>query len=275
MAEAVATRSNLALRLLTAAVCAPLIIWMLYWAPPWVFPAVTGGVCGLGAFELFSMLVPAHKPTMAWGVLSSIAVFALIAFAPAQPAFAVSVVALTCAGMLLALVRPEPIEHAAMRMAWSIAGPLYMGALFGALAALYRLEHGGSWVLLSLMCGFFSDTGGYFVGRSLGKRKLAPLVSPNKTIEGALGGLASGLLGGLLAHVWYLRELGLFEALALALVATAMGQAGDLCESLIKRSVGVKDSGTVLPGHGGILDRSDAILFSAAIIWAYVELFRG
>jgi phosphatidate cytidylyltransferase len=122
------------------------------------------------------------------------------------------------------------------------------------------------------MCGFFSDTGGYFVGRRFGRRQLAPIVSPKKTVEGAIAGLAGGLLGGLLAHFWYLRELALPNAIGLSLAATAIGQAGDLCESLIKRSMGVKDSGTVLPGHGGIMDRSDAMLFSAATIWAYVAL---
>jgi phosphatidate cytidylyltransferase len=107
----------------------------------------------------------------------------------------------------------------------------------------------------------------------MGKRKLAPTVSPKKTVEGSLGGLGGGLFGGVLAHFWFLRELALPNAIVLSLLATAFGQAGDLCESLIKRSVGVKDSGTILPGHGGILDRSDAMLFSAAVIWAYVSLF--
>jgi phosphatidate cytidylyltransferase len=177
--------------------------------------------------------------------------------------------------MLVALARPAPLEHAAARMGWSLAGPLYLGTLFGAIARLYDHRHGGSWVMLALLCGFLSDTGGYFVGRKLGKHRLAPVVSPKKTIEGALGGLAAGLCGGLVAHFWLLRELPLWHAVVLSLLATALGQAGDLCESLVKRSVGVKDSGTLLPGHGGILDRSDAMLFSAAVIWAYQAIFAG
>jgi phosphatidate cytidylyltransferase len=177
--------------------------------------------------------------------------------------------------MLVTLVRPEPISQAATRMGWAMAGPLYMGGLFGAITAVFRHEHGGSWVLLALLCGFLSDTAGYFVGRKLGQRALHPTVSPKKTIEGSIGGLAAGLASGLFAHLWLLPELSLGSALGLALAATAVGQAGDLCESLIKRSVSVKDSGTLLPGHGGILDRSDAMLFSAATIFAYLSLTHG
>jgi phosphatidate cytidylyltransferase len=160
-------------------------------------------------------------------------------------------------------------------MGWATAGPLYVGGLFGAIAAVYRHTHGGSWVMLTLLCGFLSDTCGYFVGRRFGKHPLAPIVSPKKTIEGSIGGMVAGLCSGLLAHFWFLRELPLVEAIVLSLAATAFGQAGDLFESLIKRSVGVKDSGTLLPGHGGILDRSDAMLFSAAVVWAYLEVFAS
>jgi phosphatidate cytidylyltransferase len=265
--------SNLALRLLTAAICGPFIIYMLWWGPAWLFPAVTGTVALGGAWEMFSMIAPQHALLRGFGVVASVAVYCMIGLGIGIQHLPLAVIGLACLGMLFALARPEPLEGAAMRMGWLIAGPLYLGALFGALALLFRHPHGGSWVMLALLCGFLSDTAGYFVGRSLGKRKLAPVVSPKKTVEGAFGGLGGGLFGGVLAHVWFLRELPLPDAIVLSLFATAFGQAGDLCESLIKRSVGVKDSGTILPGHGGILDRSDAMLFSAAVIWAYVSLF--
>jgi phosphatidate cytidylyltransferase len=275
MTETASAKSNLALRLLTAGIWAPVILFLLYLAPPWGFPLVAGIVCALGAWELFRMLAPGERVLQSWGVLASSAVYALFALQIAQPFAALGLIVLVCAGMLISLARPEPIDRAAVRMGWSIAGPLYLGGLFATTALLYGQPHGGSWVLLALLCAFWSDTGGYFVGRRYGRRKLAPLVSPKKTVEGAIGGLAAGLLGGLLAHFWFLRELPLLNAIAVSLVATAVGQAGDLCESLIKRSVGVKDSGTVLPGHGGILDRSDAMLFSAASIWVYVVLVHG
>jgi phosphatidate cytidylyltransferase len=177
-------------------------------------------------------------------------------------------------GMLIALVKPEPLEDAANRTGWAIAGPLYIGGCFGAIGAIFDRPYGGSWVILTLLFSFLSDTAGYFVGRKWGKHKLSPVVSPKKTIEGAVGGLAAGLLSGVLMSLTLLPVLPLWHALPLALVATAAGQAGDLCESLIKRSCGVKDSGTVLPGHGGFLDRSDAMMFVSAVVWAYVTL-RG
>ena len=267
--------SNLALRLLTAAVFAPLILYSLYLGPWWGFPLIAVTACVLGAHELFAMIAPEHLVLRAYGVLASLAVFVLVAWPQAQRWFLPALIALTCTGLVVSLRDPEPVERAAARMGWAVAGPLYMGALFGAIAALFAFPHGGSWVVLALVFGFFSDTAGYFVGRRFGKRPLAPLVSPKKTIEGAIGGLAGGLFGGILAHFTILPVLPLTHAIVLSLVATALGQLGDLSESLIKRSVGVKDSGTILPGHGGILDRSDAMLFSVATVWMYVTLIAS
>jgi len=265
--------SNLALRLLTAAVFAPLILYSLYLGPWWGFPLIAAIACGLGAHELFAMIAPRHWLLRAYGVAASLVVFGLVALPEAQRWVLASLITLTCTGLAVGLRDPEPVEHAAAaRMGWAVAGPIYIGALFGALASLFGREHGGSWVVLALVFAFFSDTAGYFVGRRFGKRPLAPVVSPKKTVEGALGGLAGGLAGGLIAHFTILPVLPLWHAIVLSLVATAFGQLGDLSESLIKRSVGVKDSGTILPGHGGVLDRSDAMLFTAAAVWLYVTL---
>jgi phosphatidate cytidylyltransferase len=264
--------SNLALRLLTAAVFAPLILYLLYLGPWWGFPLIAAIACVLGAHELFAMVAPQHLLLRIYGTAASLAVFMLVALPAAQRWTLASMIALTCIGLAVGLREPEPVDRAAARMGWAVAGPLYMGALFGAIASLFAREHGGSWVVLALVFGFFSDTAGYFVGRRFGKRPLAPIVSPKKTVEGAFGGLAGGVAGGVIAHFTILPVLPLAHAVVLSLVATAFGQLGDLSESLIKRSVGVKDSGTLLPGHGGILDRSDAMLFSVATVWLYVTL---
>jgi phosphatidate cytidylyltransferase len=264
--------SNLALRLLTAAVFAPLILYSLYFGPWWGFPLIAAIACGLGAHELFAMIAPRHWLLRVYGVAASLVVFGLVALPEAQRWVLASLITLTGTGLAIGLRDPEPIEHAAARMGWAVAGPIYIGALFGALASLFGRDHGGSWVVLALVFAFFSDTAGYFVGRRFGKRPLAPVVSPKKTVEGALGGLAGGLAGGLIAHFTILPVLPLGHAIVLSLIATAFGQLGDLSESLIKRSVGVKDSGTILPGHGGVLDRSDALLFTAATVWLYVTL---
>jgi len=267
-------KSDLALRLGTAGVTAPLIIWSLYFGPPWFFPMLAVIACSFAAYELFAMIAPKHVVLRAYGSLATLGVFGAMVVPGAQAHLAGVVIGCVVIGMLMALVKAEPLEDAANRTGWAIAGPIYIGGTFGAIAALFDRPHGGSWVIVTLLFSFLSDTAGYFVGRKWGKHKLSPVVSPKKTIEGAIGGLAAGLLSGVFMSLTLLPVLPLWHAVPLALVATAAGQAGDLCESLIKRSAGVKDSGSVLPGHGGFLDRSDAMMFVSAVVWAYVTL-RG
>jgi len=124
--------------------------------------------------------------------------------------------------------------------------------------------------MLVFFFSWMSDTGGYFAGRFLGKHKLYEAVSPKKTVEGSLGGLAGGLAGMFLTRAVLLPDLPLSHGIPLALGATALGQAGDLGESVLKRSTGVKDSGAIVPGHGGILDRVDALMMTSVVVYLYV-----
>jgi phosphatidate cytidylyltransferase len=158
----------------------------------------------------------------------------------------------------------------------TVFGPLYLGGGMAAIVLLKRdaAGDGPGFVLLSLMLSWLSDTGAYFAGRFLGKRKLYPAVSPKKTIAGAFGGLGGAVVGALLASFFYLRSLPVAHGVVLALVGGALGQLGDLGESLLKRSVGVKDSGGIVPGHGGILDRVDALLVTATVSYLYVVFVR-
>ena len=169
---------------------------------------------------------------------------------------------------------PSILSHRPL-LPWLLAGPLYVGGLLATLALLHRHSHGGEWVLLALLLAWLGDTGAYFAGRALGRRSLFKTVSPTKTVEGGLGGIAGSLVGALTAHFLFLPELGLVQAFGLSLVGGSLGQIGDLCESLIKRSAGVKDSGRILPGHGGFLDRIDALLFTSAATWIYLTLFHS
>jgi phosphatidate cytidylyltransferase len=179
---------------------------------------------------------------------------------------------LPLAAMLLTLARLGDMQTAALRTFAAGFGPLYLGGGLGALALLRRDAgaDGPSFVVLALTLSWFSDTGAYFAGRFLGKRKLYEAVSPKKTVAGALGGLAFAALGALAGSFFYLRSLPVEHGLALALIAGGLGQAGDLGESLLKRSFGVKDSGGIVPGHGGILDRVDALLVTGTITYLYV-----
>ena len=179
-------------------------------------------------------------------------------------------------GPLLTLVRLGEMPTAALRATSMGFGPLFVGVPLTLLAILRRDlgAEGPGFVVLTIMFAWFGDTGGYFAGRFLGRRKLYEAVSPKKTVEGAIGGLAGSVFGAVLAHSWVLPSLPLAHGVPLALVAGALGQAGDLGESVLKRSTGVKDSGAIVPGHGGILDRVDALILTSAVTYLYTLWFR-
>ncbi|MBX3269212.1 MAG: phosphatidate cytidylyltransferase [Sandaracinaceae bacterium] len=262
--------SNLALRLLTAAVGIPIILWMLFYAPAYVFSGFGVFAAGVAATELAAMTLDSERLLSTWMVLATAAVTAVLTFVPSGEALTALLLGLFVAGPLLVLFRPDPLERAALRMGWLIGGPIYVGGAIAAIAKLHHItEGGGTWVVLAMALAWGSDTGGYFAGRAFGKHKLYEKISPKKTIEGAIGGLAAVVAMALVVHFVWLPALGPLHAIVLALVAGATGQAGDLCVSVIKRSTGVKDSGKIIPGHGGLLDRIDALMFTATVTLAY------
>jgi phosphatidate cytidylyltransferase len=186
--------------------------------------------------------------------------------------------AVPVAGMLVPLWRLGDIKTAGLRQMAGIGGPLYIGVALTTVGMLRRDlgDDGAGYVAMTLTFAWFGDTGAYFSGRYLGKAKLYPEISPGKTRAGFLGALAGASAGAMLAHVWYLPHIPLVDAVGLALVAGGMGQLGDLAESLLKRSSGMKDSGWILPGHGGLLDRIDALMIVSPIVYMYTLWFaRG
>jgi phosphatidate cytidylyltransferase len=133
---------------------------------------------------------------------------------------------------------------------------------------------GAGWVALAIAVTFGNDSGAYFTGRAFGRHKLAPAISPGKTVEGALGGLVASLVVTLIARSLFLPELSLRDCVMIGVPAAIVGPVGDLVESLLKRAAGAKDSGRLLPGHGGILDRIDALLFVGAYVFLYATQLR-
>ncbi|MDQ3035545.1 MAG: phosphatidate cytidylyltransferase [Myxococcota bacterium] len=261
---------NTLARLATAVVLIPVLLYLMFWAPWWGFQVVVSLAIARAAHELMRITVSgAPRLLHLWGVLATVGVTQAMVYAPSADVMTATLVVVVAVGTIVGLLAPVPHEAAGTRTAWLIAGPLYVGVLFGTIAKLHTLEHGGAWVLLAMWLAWASDTGAYFAGRYFGKTKLYPAVSPSKTVQGSIGGLLGSLTGGLAAHFWFLDALPLIDAIVLALVGGALGQIGDLVESLIKRSTKVKDSGHLLPGHGGLLDRVDALMFTGAACLIY------
>lgn len=272
---------NLFFRLLTAFIAIPIILALLYLLPWYAFGTLAFAALIVGALEFFAISHGDDLVGRTCGVLFTMAIFTVLVlseFATRHPtATLAAVLAVTPVALLVTLFRAGNQRTALLRMSALSMGPLYLGASLAAIASLRRVDAthgahvGAGLVVLTLMIAWFSDTAGYFVGKSIGGPRLYASVSPNKTWSGALGGLAGSALGALLAHFVYLHELPLARGLLAAIVCGAVGQAGDLCESLMKRSAGVKDSGAILPGHGGILDRLDAMMFVALGLYAAVR----
>jgi phosphatidate cytidylyltransferase len=273
----VAQKSNTLVRLATGFTGAPLILLLLYMGPPWGWLLFVSVAAAIGAVELFSMTHPGDRVSHAIGALLTLAVIGVLwSFGADARALLTLVIALPVVAIFLVLLRLGDIHTAAVRVMANVFGPLYVGGGLGSIILLRRDAgaDGPSLTVLALTLAWLSDTGAYFAGRYLGKHKLYEAVSPKKTVEGSLGGLASGLAGAVFMHFTVLRSLPLAHAVVLAVVAGALGQAGDLGESLLKRSFGVKDSGGIVPGHGGILDRVDALLVTATITYLYVLWVR-
>ena len=153
---------------------------------------------------------------------------------------------------------------------WAIAGILYVGWLLSFLVGL-RLDAGRNWVFFALFTTFGFDTIAFFVGRALGRHRLAPSISPNKTWEGAIGGVFGAIIVSLLFTLPTPLNLplGYGQAILLGLLVSVFGQFGDLVESLLKRNMGVKESSNMVPGHGGFLDRMDSVVFAGIVVYLY------
>jgi phosphatidate cytidylyltransferase len=254
------TKSDLVPRLIGAGMAIPLLLATLFYAPNWAVGLVLSVAAAIGAWEYLTMTGVRATPTLfAVGVLS--------------PVGSLSVIAM----MMTCLRMGDDPPLAGRSIALSLSSFAYVTLLFGGLVLLSRgpvpsevWKEQAGWVLLAMFIIFTGDTGAYFTGRLIGRHKLAPNVSPGKTIEGAIGGLVCSVGGGFAAVAMlaptHLPALTPAQICLFAVPSALLGQVGDLCESLIKRSAGAKDSGSIIYGHGGMLDRLDALMFAAPYI---------
>jgi phosphatidate cytidylyltransferase len=265
------TNQNLTVRIVTTLIASPLIVLLLYKGPRWGFYLLALPAALIGAWELFNMTHAGSRPSQVAGVVMTAAVSLAMWFSDGDARiFTTAVVLGPLLGPMFTLLWLGDMKTAALRACAMGFGPLFVGLPLTSLALLHKnLSEGPSYVVVAILFAWFGDSGGYFAGRFFGKHKLYEAVSPKKTIEGSIGGLVGSVVAAVLAHVWFLPSLTLAHGIPLALIAGALGQAGDLGESLLKRSTGVKDSGAIVPGHGGILDRVDALLVTSVVTYVY------
>lgn len=254
----------------------------------WLFTMTFTAIALVAFREAIAITLPGASPLKSVGMALVATAGIVAAFDGGQGGFAV--VSVLAVGVPLAsavfLVETEAIEQ------WSAvtATTLYLASfayaaidiranenlpargwlqdLAGLLPGVPDASGGGlAWFLLALLVTWLSDTFAYLVGKTLGRRKLIPRVSPNKTVEGAIGGLAAAAITAILCDQIFGMELGIAPAIAIGILLGLAGQIGDLAESMLKRMRGVKDSGTLIPGHGGMLDRIDALIFVVVVAW--------
>ncbi len=265
---------NLVVRIVTAVVLLPAVLALLI-AGGWWTAGLVAAAAGACALEYEVITQGRLGPTEILPVFGA----GLVALAAAARPYAFPALAtwilwgVFVAASVQALFSADR-EGAPTRTAHVVIGCLYAGLGLGPIAALRVVPQGLQWVISALVITWANDTCAYFAGRLLGRHKLHPAVSPNKTWEGFAGGVV-GSIGGMFVARWVaFPALTPTDCWALGLLGAVLGPLGDLCESLLKRTYGVKDSGTLIPGHGGLLDRVDALLFNAPAVYLYVVVVR-
>jgi phosphatidate cytidylyltransferase len=268
--------SNLFLRFLVALVAIPIVVAFLFFIPPPWFCLLVATVAAWTTIELFRLSSPNDRVVQGLGgALAFAAVLAHYFWYKNNEASRALLIALPLIGLVLSLIHPPVVSqfgspYSGLRVATFAFGPAYVAIPLSLLAVMQR-HHDARYAMFALILAWFSDTASYFGGRFWGRHPLYPGISPKKTIEGAVVGLAGTVLAAVLVKSTFLRD-GLSWAyfLFVGIVGGVLGQAGDMAESLLKRTAGVKDSGHGLPGHGGFLDRLDCTIFTTAT--TYVAL---
>lgn len=259
-------------RVITAAIGIPLFIILVWFGGRW-FSILIAVVVLIGTLEFLHITGKFDRrcPLTYFGLLWSLAV----AMSPHYKGTYLLPIVMTTAVMvsLVWLLFYSPREKAFRNWAWMLAGVVYIGWMLSYWVNLRALEDGMSWVYLAIFATFANDSGAFFVGKAWGKHHLALDISPGKTKEGALGGLLSAIVVAVIVSripiLFAFSPLEYWQAIVLGCLISVFAQLGDLVESLLKRNAGVKESGNFLPGHGGILDRFDSLIFVGAMVYYY------
>lgn len=256
-------------RELTTLVALPFIVWVIGWGHPAVYNVTIGIVAGLALYEF---LIMGRKKGYDIPIALCIGIMAFIIAAFVLEHVSVEI------GMYAALLiipasyvfGKTSLDEALPSSAVAVLATMYVGMLGGSMVRLRNdFPEGPRLVFFLLIVVWIGDAGAYYVGRQFGKHKLSPRISPKKTIEGLLGGIVTSITAAIVISLTFFPEMKLVHAIIIGSILSASGVVGDLAESMWKRSAAVKDSGTLIPGHGGFLDRFDSIFFTAPILYVY------
>ena len=264
-------------REITAAVAAPFAIWVIGWGHEYVFDATIAIIAVLALHEFLAL---GKAKGYDLPVVLCILIMLVIMAAFILHDLSVEI------GMFTALLvipasyvfsKTKPLQDSLPSSAIAVLATTYVGLLGGSLIRLRNdFPVGSKLVFFLLLVVWLGDSGAYYVGKKFGKHKMSPRISPKKTFEGLIGGITTSIITAVVIHFTFFREFPLLHAIIAGVILSFAGVVGDLAESMWKRSAEVKDSGTLIPGHGGFLDRFDSILFTAPILYCYWTLIvRG
>jgi len=258
---------------LSGVVLIPVVIYLvLYMGPLWIV-AVSTLIAFLALTELNGLGLH-RKRDGAFDLLGALTGSSCVpaVFFFGMEAFLPLLAALVFLYFLYGILCKRELADSSLDASHKVLGVAYLGLPLAFLPLLADLEQGRWWLLFLLVVIWSNDTFAYFVGKKFGRHRLAPEVSPKKSIEGAVGGIAGGALAGAVFVHFAGLQAGLVETIAMTIVIGLVAMAGDLAESVIKRAAGVKDSGTIIPGHGGVLDRIDSLIFPVPLLFCYLVI---
>jgi phosphatidate cytidylyltransferase len=261
-------------RLISALCILPPLALIVRFGSSFHFLLLVTFVVGLGLVEFYRMLSARGLPCWEWLGVACGGVLPL-AFYVGGMANQGAVAAMVLLSFLVGLFTRQEFVTSVQSAAFTLLGVFYVGWLFSYVLLLRLLIDGPYYVFYIFGVVWLGDAAALIVGTLIGRHKLAPSISPRKTIEGAIGGLLGSLCGATFGGLWLVGHFTLTQCLAVGCMLAGLGQLGDLSESLLKRSAGVKDSGVLIPGHGGILDKVDGILFGAPALYYYILYVMG
>ena len=254
-------------RVRSALVIAPIVFLAAWFGGPFYAIAVAT-TAGLGALEFYGMAGFPRRHPRTWS--GQLCILSFILLAHFEGPYTASLLAAVAVIPLAWIILRRPGRRSLINWAWTVAGILYLGWMLSRLIPLRELADGREWVILTLFTIFAADTSAFFVGRAWGRHRLAPTISPSKTWEGAGGGFVGAIAASLILAAIMGLSIPYWQVVVLGVLIAIFSQLGDLAESKFKRAAGVKDSGTLIPGHGGMLDRLDSVVFTIVVVYYYV-----